>query len=101
MITTLDTFNLLDASDRAQALDKRFKFSIIVNHHYKIASEQTVVAVDVDAAQHEFFFFRYDVCQIVYNTDVIITNDAQRNGILRRAFARPLGTYNAIAKTFF
>ena len=90
---------MLDAFDGAELLDEGFETRGVFEHHHQIATKQTVVAVDINAAQNQFLVFRDDAGEIVDNTDIVVTNHTQRNAILRRALAAPLGLDNAIAKT--
>ena len=87
LILVLNSLNLLDAFHRAQFFDQSFKFRQVVNHYDKISTEQSVVTVDIDTAQYEFFFHRDNAGQIVDNANVVDADDTQRNTILRCAFA--------------
>ena len=77
-----DTFHLLDAFYRSQTLDERFEFGVVIKHDDQVSSEQSVVTVDVDAAQHELFLLGDDARQIVDNSDVVDADDAQRDAVL-------------------
>jgi hypothetical protein len=55
---------------------------VIVDHDDEVAAEQTVVRVDINTAEHEFLILRDDTSEVVDNTDIIITDDPQGDGIL-------------------
>ena len=90
---------MLDAFDGAELLDEGFEARGIFEHHHQIATEQTVVAVDIDAAQNQLLVLRDDAGEIVDNAYIVVTYHTQRNAILRRALAAPLGLDDAIAET--
>lgn len=50
MVIVLYSFYLFDTFHGAQFLDELFETGGIFKHHHQIATEQTVVGVDVDGA---------------------------------------------------
>ena len=46
----LNTLNLFDTFNGAQAFDKSFQFCQVINHDFEVASEESVMRVDIDAA---------------------------------------------------
>lgn len=75
MLIILYSFYLLYALDCTEFLDECFQSSVVVNHDFKVATEQTIMGINVDAAQYELFFFGNDTRQICDNADVVDTDD--------------------------
>ena len=82
----LNTFYLLYPFDSFQSLNKCFKTSNVIKHDNECATEQTVMRINVDATQNQFFFFGNNTRQIVYNAYVIHANDSQGYAVLRGTF---------------
>jgi hypothetical protein len=55
---------------------------VVVDHDDEVAAEQTVVRVDINTAEHEFLILGDDTGEVVDNTDIIIADDPQGDGIL-------------------
>ena len=59
-----------------ELLDQGIQLTCIFNIHHEVTAEQSVMTVDIDASHHDLLFFRDDAGNVVYNTDIIITDDA-------------------------
>ena len=57
--------------------------------------------VDVDAAHVNLLFLRDDIGDVVDDADVVVTYDAQGDGILVVALSAPTGFHNAVAEAPF
>ena len=82
-----------------QFLHQRLQSGGIVKHHLEITTEQAVMRVDIDGAQHELLVLGDDARQIVHNADIIIAHDTQGDAVLRRALPTPLRLDNALTIT--
>ena len=78
----LNSFYTLDAPHGAQLLDETLEARVVVEHDDEVAPEQSVVGVDVDAAQDELLVLRDDAGQVVDDAQVVVADDAQRALIL-------------------
>ena len=74
-----DLFNTFDGT---QFLDKGLQTGIVVDHDDEVTTEQTVVRVDIDAAQHQFLVLGDDAGEVVDDADIIVADDTQGDGIL-------------------
>ena len=77
----LNSGYLFYAFYRSDFLDKGIEVRSVVQLNDKIATEKAVVAVDIDASHHDFFFFWDNVCNVAYNSNVVIANNSERNRI--------------------
>ena len=73
---------LLNALHGAQFLDECIGLSGIINHYGNIAREETILGRDVDASHDEFVFLGNDVGDIAHDTDIVVSDDAECDGIL-------------------
>ena len=68
----LYSVDLFDTFNGTQFLYQGFQTRVVVNHDGNVATEQPVVGIDIDGAQYQFFFFRDDAGNVVYNTDIVV-----------------------------
>ena len=92
------SLDLLHPLHRLELLDERLEAGVVGHHHDEVATEETVVRVDVDAAQHQLLVLGDDGREVVDDAEVVVANDAQGDAILRRALAAPLGAHDAVAE---
>ena len=90
---------MFDTFHRAEFFQQRLELGIVIDHQREVAAEQTVVRVDVDGTQHQFFLFRDNTGQIVYDADVVVADYTQGNRVLRRALAAPFGFDDTVTET--
>ena len=88
---------MFDTFHGAQFLDELFQTGGVFEHHDEIATEQAVVGVDVDRAQHQSLILGDDTREIVHDTDIIGTDHTQGDGVLRGPFPTPSGFHHTIA----
>ena len=58
------------------------------------------MTVNIDAPHHDLLFFGNDAGNIVDNTNIIITDDAQGGGVLYLSFTAPFGPDDTITEPF-
>ena len=71
----LNSGYLLYAFYRSDFLDKGIEVRSVVQLNDKIATEKAVVAVDIDASHHDFFFFWDNTCDVVHDADIVVNDN--------------------------
>ena len=69
---------MLHAFYVAELFDELLKARGVFYVDCEVAAEEAVVAVDVDAAHHDFLLFRYYARYVVHDADVVVADDFQR-----------------------
>ena len=68
---------LLYAFYGSQLLDECIRLGCIIYHHRHVA-----LGRDVDASHDEFVFLGNDVGDVAHDTDIVVSDDSQCDGIL-------------------
>ena len=73
---------LLYAFHGTEFLDECICLCCIIYHHGYVSGEQAVLGLDVDASHHEFILFGDDIRNVAHDTDIVVSDDSQGDGIL-------------------
>ena len=71
---------------------------LIINLHYKIAGEETVIRIDCYTSEHQFVLLRNDRGKVCHNTYIIIAHNAQSDSILSLTLSAPSRFHHTIAE---
>ena len=72
----------------------------VVEHDRKVAAEKAIVRVDTDATHDNFLFFWDDARDVVDDTDIVVANNMESNGVLWGPFTAPFSFYNSVTESF-
>ena len=95
-----DSCDLFDPFDGSYFLDECFEFGSVFDVDVEVSAEESVVAVDVDASHHDFLFFGDDASDVVDDSNVVVSDNLECDGVLRVAFSAPFCPYDAVAESF-
>ncbi|EJX03022.1 hypothetical protein EVA_08874 [gut metagenome] len=84
----------------AQFLDQAGESQRVVHQDGQYAVEKAIVRVNADASQHDVLFLGDNRSNVVDNTQIVLADNVERNGVGTLSFASPTGFHDAVTATF-
>ena len=84
----------------AQLLDQAGESQRVVHQDGQYAVEKAIVRVNADASQHDVLFLGDNRSNVVDNTQIVLADNVERNGVGALSFASPTGFHDAVTATF-
>ena len=94
----LQSRNRSHALHSLQLLDQSLKAVGIVNLNREVTREKTIIGIDGNASQKQFFLLGNDTRDVIHNAEVIISHNTERNAILRLSLTTPPRLHYSIAE---